>query len=252
MPARPTVSQARRESDRRSGTAPAAAAPAPAPGAGGGREQLVDQAGLAPEEAVGVERVAEAQQLVVEVVPHLVDQRAQERPVADDLAALGRQHPDADQLAAAGRLVEPVQLAAGVRGRAAFTCTRRGRTRRTAHNSSQMTWATRSVRGRSPCASGHSSRNTAARQARRRRGGEWRRWRCCDRSRVVAGASGGDGSWAWDESTCGVRRVSAAVAWRGVRRADAPARAALTRRTPQQLVPWPTRPPSAPGARRSR
>ena len=74
--------------------------------------QLVEQARLALVEALGVIRVGQPQQRVVDVVTDLVQQRAQVRAEGDDPPLLGRAHPELDlrRLAALAR-VEPVQLA---------------------------------------------------------------------------------------------------------------------------------------------
>src|SRR5882724_7810853 len=52
-------------------------------------------------EALRVQRVAEVEERVVEVVAELVEERPQEGLEGDDLSALRGQHPDRDHVAAA-------------------------------------------------------------------------------------------------------------------------------------------------------
>src|SRR6185503_9171251 len=74
-------------------------------------DELVEEAGLALEEALGVERVGQAQVLVVEVVADLVEQRAQEGAEGHHAAVAHGPHPDADaRPAPLVARVEAVQL----------------------------------------------------------------------------------------------------------------------------------------------
>src|SRR5207248_2704791 len=77
------------------------------------REQCGGERRFALVKAVGMKGFLEREELVVEVVAKLVDQRAQKRLEGDDLTPLRRAHPggDARPRAPLGRLVEPVQLA---------------------------------------------------------------------------------------------------------------------------------------------
>src|SRR5712691_9683152 len=82
--------------------------------------ELVEKARLPSEEAFGVEGVAQLEALVVEVMTHLVEQRAQEGPELHHPAMASGAHPELDPRgAAAVPRVQAVQLAparAGTRG----------------------------------------------------------------------------------------------------------------------------------------
>src|SRR5262245_5170288 len=82
-------------------------------GAEGGKE-----ARLAPVEALGVQRIGELEERVVEVMTELVQQRAEEGLVRHHLPAFVGEHPDQDRVppTPVSRDVQPVQLAAA-RGR---------------------------------------------------------------------------------------------------------------------------------------
>src|SRR5439155_7248146 len=79
-------------------------------------KQRYDQVRFALVEAVGMERLLEREQLVVEVVAELVDHSAQKRLEGDDLLPLRRTHPDGDSRRGAAflGLIQAVQLAVSV------------------------------------------------------------------------------------------------------------------------------------------
>jgi hypothetical protein len=85
-----------------------------------GRAKRVKQARFALVEALRVQRVAEVEQGVVQVMAELVQQRPEEGAVGHHLAALGGQHPDSDDVTAVTvrGCVETLQLAAAERGAA--------------------------------------------------------------------------------------------------------------------------------------
>src|SRR5512138_1487500 len=80
-------------------------------GPGGGlrrrRHELAEEARLALEEPLRVERPREAEHLEVEVVAELVEERAQEGPERDDARVARRPHPHADERRVALQRVEP-------------------------------------------------------------------------------------------------------------------------------------------------
>ena len=77
----------------------------------------MEQARLALEEALRVVRVGELQQLVVEMVHELVEERPQERLEGHHAPLLGRAHPELDlRHAAAVAGVEAMQLGVAQRG----------------------------------------------------------------------------------------------------------------------------------------
>src|SRR6185312_11076441 len=81
-------------------------------------EQCVGKARFALVEALGVERLLEGEELVVEVMTQLVAKRAEKAFERDDVAFARSTHPDADarRRTSLGGLVEAVQLPIAVGG----------------------------------------------------------------------------------------------------------------------------------------
>src|SRR6185436_7862696 len=79
----------------------------------GAPDELLEQARFALEESLGVKRVLELEQLVIQVMAELVEQRPQERPKRDHAPVMRGPHPHRDDgwRAFLGRFVQAVQLA---------------------------------------------------------------------------------------------------------------------------------------------
>ena len=82
-----------------------------------GRPERVEEARFALVKALRVERIAQVEERVIEVMAELVEERAEKRPEGDHLASLRGEHPDRDDVAAAPVAggVEPLELATAER-----------------------------------------------------------------------------------------------------------------------------------------